>query len=171
MVALEVRKRRVQYPEAPRVCAAAQIRPGQLASGEKLRPMLADRPFDQLTALSGTLQPLLQGKITRAHLWRAMMAFLLYGHLHRATLKELRAPPPFPDSLHVAGLETACPTLRLHPSTPERPRHTSNRQPQCRPTSSTTTHAMGFRCRKGAQVSCTPSLIAPSLRLIRGVML
>jgi hypothetical protein len=45
--------------------------------------------INQLMVLSSAFQPLLQGKITRAHLWRAMMAFLLYGHLHHATLEEL----------------------------------------------------------------------------------
>ena len=39
--------------------------------------------------LSTTFQPLLQGKITLRHLFQTMMAFLLYGHLRRATLKKL----------------------------------------------------------------------------------
>jgi transposase len=39
--------------------------------------------------LSTTFQPLLQAKMTLAHLWQAMMAFLLYGHLRRSTLKQL----------------------------------------------------------------------------------
>lgn len=46
--------------------------------------------INQLMVLSSAFQPLLQGKITRAHLWRAMMAFLLYGQLQRATVEELR---------------------------------------------------------------------------------
>jgi hypothetical protein len=46
--------------------------------------------INQLMVLSSAFQPLLQGKITRAHLWRAMMAFLLYGQLHPTTLEELR---------------------------------------------------------------------------------
>ena len=39
--------------------------------------------------LSTTFQPLLHAKITLRHLFQTMMAFLLYGHLRRATLKKL----------------------------------------------------------------------------------
>ena len=45
--------------------------------------------INQLMVLSTTFQLLLQGKMTCAHLWQAMMAFLLYGHLPRAILEEL----------------------------------------------------------------------------------
>ena len=45
--------------------------------------------INQLMVLSTTFQPLLQGKITLRHLFQTMMAFLLYGHLRRATLKKL----------------------------------------------------------------------------------
>jgi len=37
--------------------------------------------INQLMILSTTFQPLLQGKMTCRHLWQAMAAFLLYGHL------------------------------------------------------------------------------------------
>ena len=126
--------------------------------------------INQLMVLSAAFQPLLQGKITRAHRWRAMMAFLLYGPLHRATLEELR-PTPLPDSLHVAALETACSDTQASPFNPQETAPYPNLQPQCRPTSSTTTHAMGFGCREGAQVSCALPPTTVSLRLIRGVML
>lgn len=43
----------------------------------------------QLMVLSTTFQPLLQGKITLRHRYQTMMAFLLYGHLRRSTLKQL----------------------------------------------------------------------------------
>jgi hypothetical protein len=39
--------------------------------------------------LSATFAPLGQGKITLRHLWRTMIAFLLYGRLRRATLDAL----------------------------------------------------------------------------------
>lgn len=45
--------------------------------------------INQLMALSTAFQLLLQGKITHRHLYQAMMAFLLYGHLRRSTLKKL----------------------------------------------------------------------------------
>lgn len=45
--------------------------------------------INQLMVLSTTFQPLLHGTITLRHLHQTMMAFLLYGHLRRATLKKL----------------------------------------------------------------------------------
>lgn len=45
--------------------------------------------INQLMVLSTAFQPLLQAKMTLVHLWQAMMAFLLYGHLRRSTLKKL----------------------------------------------------------------------------------
>ena len=45
--------------------------------------------INQLTVLSAAFKPLLQGKTTRRHLWRTMIAFLLYGRLRRATLDAL----------------------------------------------------------------------------------
>lgn len=45
--------------------------------------------INQLMVLSTTVQPLLQGKMTCRHLWQAMVAFLLYGQLHRSTLAPL----------------------------------------------------------------------------------
>jgi hypothetical protein len=39
--------------------------------------------------LSNTFAPLLRGKTTVRHLWRTMIAFLLYGRLRRATLDAL----------------------------------------------------------------------------------
>jgi hypothetical protein len=45
--------------------------------------------INQLMILSTTFQPLLQGKMTCRHLWQAMVAFLLYGHLRRSTLDKL----------------------------------------------------------------------------------
>jgi len=45
--------------------------------------------INQLTVLSTAFEPLLQGKITRRHLWRTMIAFLLHGRLRRSTLKAL----------------------------------------------------------------------------------
>ena len=39
--------------------------------------------------LSTTFEPLLQGKTTLRHLWRTMIAFLLYGRLRRSTLDAL----------------------------------------------------------------------------------
>lgn len=45
--------------------------------------------INQLMVLSTTFAPLLQGKTTRRHLWRTMIAFLLYGRLRRATLDAL----------------------------------------------------------------------------------
>ncbi len=45
--------------------------------------------INQLMVLSTAFQPLLQGKITLRHLYQTMMAFLLYGHLRRSTLKKL----------------------------------------------------------------------------------
>jgi hypothetical protein len=45
--------------------------------------------INQLTILSTTFQPLVQGKITLRHLYQTMMAFLLYGHLRRSTLRKL----------------------------------------------------------------------------------
>ena len=43
--------------------------------------------INQLTVLSTTFQVLLEGKITLRHLWRTMIAFLLYGRLRRSTLE------------------------------------------------------------------------------------
>lgn len=45
--------------------------------------------INQLMVLSTTFQPLLHGTITLRHLYQTMMAFLLYGHLRRSTLKKL----------------------------------------------------------------------------------
>jgi len=45
--------------------------------------------INQLMALSTTFEPLLQGKTTLRHLWLTMIAFLLYGQLHRSTLDAL----------------------------------------------------------------------------------
>lgn len=45
--------------------------------------------INQLMILSTTFQPLLQGKITCRHLWQAMVAFLLYGHLSHHHLESL----------------------------------------------------------------------------------
>jgi hypothetical protein len=45
--------------------------------------------INQLMVLSTTFAPLLQGKITLRHLWRTMIAFLLYGRLRRSTLDAL----------------------------------------------------------------------------------
>ena len=45
--------------------------------------------INQLMVLSTTFAPLWQGKITLRHLWRTMIAFLLYGRLRRATLDAL----------------------------------------------------------------------------------
>ena len=45
--------------------------------------------INQLMVLSTTFAPLLQGKTTLAHLWRTMIAFLLYGRLRRSTLDAL----------------------------------------------------------------------------------
>lgn len=45
--------------------------------------------INQLMVLSTTFAPLLQSKITLRHRWRTMIAFLLYGRLHRATLDAL----------------------------------------------------------------------------------
>ena len=45
--------------------------------------------INQLMALSTTFEPLLQGKTTLSHLWRTMIAFLLYGRLRRSTLDAL----------------------------------------------------------------------------------
>ena len=45
--------------------------------------------INQLMVLSTTFAPLLQGKITLRHLWRTMIAFLLYGRLCRSTLDAL----------------------------------------------------------------------------------
>jgi len=39
--------------------------------------------------LSATFNALLEGKITLRHLWRTMIAFLLYGRLRRSTLEAL----------------------------------------------------------------------------------
>lgn len=46
-VALEDRKRRLQYPKAPRLRLGASVCPGQWASGEKLLSMPANRSPDQ----------------------------------------------------------------------------------------------------------------------------
>jgi hypothetical protein len=45
--------------------------------------------INQLMILSTAFQPLLQAKMTLAHLWQAMVAFLLYGQLRRSTLEKL----------------------------------------------------------------------------------
>ena len=45
--------------------------------------------INQLMILSTTFQPLLQGKMTCRHLWQAMVAFLLYGHLNHHQLESL----------------------------------------------------------------------------------
>lgn len=45
--------------------------------------------INQLMILSTSFQPLLQGKITCRHLWQAMVAFLLYGHLSHHHLESL----------------------------------------------------------------------------------
>jgi len=45
--------------------------------------------INQLMVLSTTFAPLLQGKTTLAHLWRTMIAFLLYARLPRSTLDAL----------------------------------------------------------------------------------
>jgi hypothetical protein len=45
--------------------------------------------INQLMVLSVTFAPLWQGKTTLRHLWRTMIAFLLYGRVHRATLDAL----------------------------------------------------------------------------------
>jgi hypothetical protein len=45
--------------------------------------------INQLMVLSTTFAPLWQSKITLRHLWRTMIAFLLYGRLRRATLDAL----------------------------------------------------------------------------------
>lgn len=45
--------------------------------------------INQLMVLSTTFEPLLQGKTTLCHLWRTMIAFLLYGRLRRSTLDAL----------------------------------------------------------------------------------
>jgi len=45
--------------------------------------------INQLMVLSTPFAPLWQGKITLRHLWRTMIAFLLYGRLRRATLDAL----------------------------------------------------------------------------------
>ena len=45
--------------------------------------------INQLMVLSTTFAPLWQGKTTLRHLWRTMIAFLLYGRLRRATLDVL----------------------------------------------------------------------------------
>lgn len=45
--------------------------------------------INQLIILSTTFQSLLQGKMTCRHLWQAMMAFLLYGHLSGQHLEPL----------------------------------------------------------------------------------
>jgi len=39
--------------------------------------------------LSTTFEPLWQAKTTLRHLWRTMIAFLLYGRLRRSTLDAL----------------------------------------------------------------------------------
>ena len=45
--------------------------------------------INQLMILSTTFQPLLQGKMTGRHLWQAMVALLLYGHLSHHPLESL----------------------------------------------------------------------------------
>jgi len=45
--------------------------------------------INQLTVLSTSFQPLLEGKITLKHLWCTMVAFLLYGRLRQSTLDAL----------------------------------------------------------------------------------
>jgi hypothetical protein len=45
--------------------------------------------INQLMVLSTTFEPLCQGKTTLAHLWRTMIAFLLYGRLRHSTLDAL----------------------------------------------------------------------------------
>jgi hypothetical protein len=39
--------------------------------------------------LSTAFEPLLEGKITLKHLWRTMIAFLLFGRLRQSTLDAL----------------------------------------------------------------------------------
>jgi len=45
--------------------------------------------INQLMVLSATFEPLWQDKTTLCHLWRTMIAFLLYGRLRRSTLDAL----------------------------------------------------------------------------------
>lgn len=45
--------------------------------------------INQLMVLSTAFEPLWQGKTTLRHLWRTMIAFLLYGRLSRSTLDAL----------------------------------------------------------------------------------
>lgn len=45
--------------------------------------------INQLMCLSTAFEPLLKGKITLQHLWRTMVAFLLYGRLRKSTLNAL----------------------------------------------------------------------------------
>jgi hypothetical protein len=45
--------------------------------------------INQLMVLSTAFEPLLRGKTTLRHLWRMMIAFLLYGRLPRSTLDAL----------------------------------------------------------------------------------
>lgn len=45
--------------------------------------------INPLMVLSTTFEPLWQGKTTLRHLWRTMIAFLLYGRLRRSTLDAL----------------------------------------------------------------------------------
>ena len=45
--------------------------------------------INQLRVLSTTFAPLWQAKTTLRHLWRTMIAFLLYGRLRRSTLHAL----------------------------------------------------------------------------------
>ena len=45
--------------------------------------------LNQLMTLSNTFEPLLRGKSTQRHLWRTMIAFLLYGRLPRSSLDTL----------------------------------------------------------------------------------
>lgn len=45
--------------------------------------------INQLMVLSNTFEPLLRGKSTQRHLWRTMIAFLLYGRLPRSSLDTL----------------------------------------------------------------------------------
>ena len=45
--------------------------------------------INQLMILSTAFQVYLQGKMTCSHLWQAMVAFLMYGHLRRRKLDQL----------------------------------------------------------------------------------
>jgi hypothetical protein len=45
--------------------------------------------INQLMILSTTFEPLVRGKTTLRHLWRTMIAYLLYGRLRRSTLDAL----------------------------------------------------------------------------------